>query len=124
MKSFEYGDEEIGHREIIFAVPSMVVGMGILSLPREVANVTEYYDGWMSIAIGGVFALIFTWLNAKLACRFPKKGFFEYTAEIATKPVSWVITFASAILYMFNLAYEIRGIANISKRYLFDRTPI
>ncbi|WP_199619963.1 GerAB/ArcD/ProY family transporter [Paenibacillus alkalitolerans] len=124
MKSFEYGDEEIGHREIVFIVSSMVIGMGILSLPRNVAKVTEYYDGWMSIAIGGLFALVFTWINAKLACRFPKQTFFDYTAEIVTKPVSWVITFSAAILYILNVSYEVRGIANISKRYLFDRTPI
>ena len=38
MKPFEYGDEEIGSREIGFAVSSTIIGIGALSMPRDIAD--------------------------------------------------------------------------------------
>lgn len=124
MKSFEYGDEEIGHKEILFSVPSMVLGLGILTLPREVASTTNASDGWVAIMLAGVLAIIFAGISAKLAARFPKQSFLEYTARLVTKPVAVCLTLLIG-LYMFVYTFfSLRSIANISKLYLFDRTPI
>ncbi|MBP1933789.1 GerAB/ArcD/ProY family transporter [Ammoniphilus resinae] len=124
MKSFEYGDEEIGSREILYAVSSMVIGVGIFGLPRTVGSVTKGSDGWVSILLGGVLALFFAWLVAKLASRFPRQTFLQYTTTLVSKPVAIFLTILLAFHLMQFTAYEMRTVANISKVYLFDRTPV
>jgi spore germination protein len=124
MKSFEYGDHEIGKKEIMIGVASMLIGVGILTLPSSVASTTEAADGWMSIIIGGGVSILFGWVAAKLASRFPKKTFFDYTALIATKPVAILLTLVFGVYFLVIVSIVTRMIANISKLYLFDRTPV
>jgi spore germination protein len=124
VKSFEYGDQEISHREIQLGVASMTLGTGILTLPRLVAENTLYFDGWICIAAGGVIAIAFAWICAKLACRFPKMSVFEFLPRIVTKPVAYVIIPVTAVYFSLILASVTRGISEVSKRYLFEKTPI
>ena len=56
MKPFEYGDEEIGSREIGFAVSSTIIGIGALSMPRDIANQTFF---------GRLDYLAFGWIDLR-----------------------------------------------------------
>lgn len=124
MKSFEYGDREVGGKEIAFGVASMIIGIGILNLPRSVAQATRFGDGVFSILFGGIAALVLAFVAGKLAARFPKQNFFQFTARIATKPVAYLLTLVFA-LYMGSIAVlDTRAIGNIAKLYMFDRTPV
>jgi len=123
MKSFEYGDDEIGTVQVAFGVSNMVIGFGVLTLPRVLAGMTESSDGWISIVIGGAVALGFGWIVAALAARFPKMGFRDMSAAVTNKAVANVTTLMIAMYTMLFVAYETRGLASISKLYLFDRTP-
>lgn len=124
MKSFEYGDEEIGKKEVIFLVANMIIGFGILTLPRAIVDVTKSIDGWISICLGAFVALIFTGVVAVLITRFPKKNLFDISKSIFNKPVALGITFLFAIYTMLFVSYEMRGVASIAKLYLFDVTPV
>lgn len=124
MRSFEYGDHEVGKKEILMGVASMMIGIGILTLPNLVASTSEAIDGWMSIILGGVVTLFFGWVIAKLASRFPNKTFFNFTTLIVTKPVAITLTFLFAVYFAVIVSLETRLIANISKLYLFDHTPV
>lgn len=124
MKNFEYADEEIGQKEIILTVSSMMIGVGVLTLPRLVAKSTNSSDGWFSILLAGGITLGCAWLIAKLVSKFKKQTFFEYSSTLATKPVAYVLTFMQFCYFIMFCAYEIRAIANIAKQYLFDRTPV
>jgi len=123
MKSFEYGDNEIGTREIAFMVSNMVIGFGVLTLPRTLSSFTESSDGWMSLLLGGLLALGAGWIIAKLATRFPKMGFHAISVSVMNKPAANIATLLFAAYVMLFVSYEARGVANISKLYLFDRTP-
>ena len=124
MRSLEYGDEEVGAKEIMFAVPSMVIGIGILFLPRSLANETNFYDGAVSLLIGGFLAVFFTWVNAKLASKFPGKPLFSFVPLLVPKPVVFVLKMILTVHAMILAAYEVRMIAEIAKQYLFDQTPV
>ncbi|HEX6923034.1 MAG TPA: endospore germination permease [Bacillales bacterium] len=123
MKRFEYSDKEIGNKEITMAVSSILVGAGTLTFPRLVARYTISADGWISIIIAGIFAVFFAWIAARLASRFPNTSFFDYTAKIATKPVSYVLTFFFAIHFLLMASYAARGIASASKMFMLPKTP-
>ncbi|MTW87126.1 endospore germination permease [Virgibacillus dakarensis] len=124
MKWFEYGNEKISHREILVAIPSMVIGVGVLAQPRDLAAVTVGSDGWIPIAISGVIIIFITWLMATLATKFPKQSFLSYSSKIVTKPVAFVMTFIFIAIAIAVTALEVREISDIAKQYLFDRTPV
>ncbi|WP_099157727.1 GerAB/ArcD/ProY family transporter [Virgibacillus ndiopensis] len=124
MKWFEYGDEKISEREIMIAIPSMVIGVGILSLPRGVAAATTGSDGWITVLVSGIVIIFLTWMTAKLASSFPNKSFLSYSTLIVTKPIAVILTFLFAVTSLMITAYEVREISDIAKQYLFDRTPV
>nr|WP_245837266.1 endospore germination permease [Virgibacillus phasianinus] len=124
MKSFEYGDEKISDGEIMVAIPSIVISVGILSLPKELASVTISSDGWIGIVGGGIIAILLTWLLAKLVVSFPKQSFFQIISAVLTKPVAIIISLVFAMIWLNATALEVRKIADVSKQYLFDRTPV
>ncbi|MBY7142518.1 endospore germination permease [Virgibacillus sp. NKC19-3] len=124
MKQFKYADDKITEREIMFAIPSIVIGVGILSLPKTLAAVTVSSDGWIPILISGILVTFITWSVARIAASFPNQDFLTYASKILTKPVAIIITFLFAAIALNVAALTVRRIADISKNYLFDRTPI
>lgn len=124
MKTFEYADQWITEREIAYAVPSMVIGIGILTLPRVLSQVTNFSDGYISIFIAGIIVIVTTWLIALLPTRFPGQSFFSYTSLIVSKPISAILTVLVGGHFLLFSVYEVRMVSIIAKHYLFDLTPI
>ncbi|GAB2565519.1 endospore germination permease [Gracilibacillus alcaliphilus] len=124
MKRFKYADERISEKDILVAIPSSVIGVGILSLPREVASVTKFADGWVPLLIGGCIVIFMTWAIAKFASGFRHQTFLTYASKIVTKPVAIVLTILFAASSIVITAYQVRKISNIAQQYLFDQTPI
>jgi spore germination protein len=124
MNNFEYGDQEIGQKDLAIAVASVVIGVGILSLPRTLAKLTHGIDGWMSIVIGGLFSMFFAWVIAKLASRFPNMTFYDYVQLITTRSVAVVVTLLVAISFLAVVSFEIRAVGSITQLYMFNRTPV
>ncbi|TBL81121.1 GerAB/ArcD/ProY family transporter [Paenibacillus thalictri] len=124
MKAFEYGDREVGSGEMMFGVANMVIGFGVLTLPRSIAEQTHTYaTGLLAIFAGGMVALLFTWITAKLVSHFPNQNLFQLSAVIINKPAAYVLTVLFACYSLFFASYEIRGVTTISKLYLLNRTP-
>jgi spore germination protein len=123
MKPFEIGNEEIKEQEILYIFASYTIGVGTLSIPRVLAKITNFFDGSISFIMGGIIALIFTWVSAKLASRFPNQPFFMYVSSICSKPVAIVISIWFIIYFILLIAYETRFVSIITKQYLLPRTP-
>lgn len=123
MRSFEYGDREIGHRELGFAVASVMVGIGILTLPKQLAGATVAADGWISILIGGLITVFFVYIVAKLGARFPGSSLLDYTSAITYRPIAVVLCGFFSLHFLMFTAYESRMLSMIAKQYLFVRTP-
>ncbi|GJM81156.1 hypothetical protein HMSSN139_36520 [Paenibacillus sp. HMSSN-139] len=124
MKAFEYGDREVGTYEVFASVANMVIGFGVLTLPRSIVETTRSVDGWVSILIGGLGALVFTWMVALLISRFPKRNLHDIAGAVIGKPLAVLFTLMFACYMLTFVAYETRGVASISRIYLFDRTPV
>ncbi|PFK34237.1 spore gernimation protein GerLB [Bacillus cereus] len=124
MKPFEYGDEEIGSRELTFAVSSVIIGTGALSMPRIIAEKALFADGWIILLLGGLICASFAWLITKIAILFPKQTFFQYTSIYLSKPVAFIVTSIMVLTFAGITAYQARTISIISQTYLFSKTPI
>ncbi|WP_163539925.1 endospore germination permease [Gracilibacillus sp. YIM 98692] len=124
MNRFEYADNKFSEIEMMIAIPSFIIGVGILSLPQALASATTAMDGVFSILIAGGIVTFITWAIAKFAASFPDTTFISYASLIVSKPVAILLTFLFAIVFFSITAYQVRKIADISKQYLFDQTPV
>lgn len=105
-------------------IASVTIGVGILTFPRALAKATGAVDGWISVVLSGLIAYLIAWTLAKLASRFPRQTFFEYSSLIASKPVGYILTTLVCMYTMLFVSFEIRAIGNIAKQYLFYNTPV
>ncbi|WP_426453156.1 GerAB/ArcD/ProY family transporter [Paenibacillus sp. S-38] len=123
---FRIGEEGISSLDLTVTVSSMMIGVGILTLPKTLARVTMSSDGWISILIAGGMAVVCAWILGKLAGLYHGQGdgAFAFTASLVTRPAAWLWTAGLSLYFLIFCAYEIRAIANISKQYLFERTPV
>lgn len=123
MSTFKYADEKITSRDIMIAVPSMAIAVGILTLPSALAASTRFSDGWVAIILSGIIAVFFTWVVAKLASKFPNQSFLSYSSSLVSRPVAILLTLLFVVQGIMVTAFEVRMITNISKEYLFEQTP-
>ncbi|MCZ8520788.1 MULTISPECIES: GerAB/ArcD/ProY family transporter [Paenibacillus] len=121
---FKLGDESISLSDMAITIASMMIGVGILTLPKTLARATLASDGWMSIVIAGGLAVGCAWVLGRLAGRYHGQGLYAYASSLISKPVAMVWVLCMSVYFMLFCAYEIRAIANISKQYLFERTPV
>lgn len=124
MSTFKYADENIQSGDIMIAVPSMVIGVGILKFPAILAESTKFADGWLVIIIGGIFAVLFTWLVAKIAASFPRESFLSYASFLISRPVAYLLTLLFAFQGIIIATHQVSTISIIAKQYLFETTPI
>lgn len=124
MKRFEYGDEEIGPKELAFTVSSTIIGTGALSMPRLVATEALFSDGWIILLGGGLICVFLAWFLTKVAILFPKQNFFQYTSTYLTKPVAYGMSIILLLTFAGLTAYETRTISVISQTYLFGDTSV
>ncbi|WP_182200008.1 GerAB/ArcD/ProY family transporter [Paraliobacillus salinarum] len=124
MNKLELSYEAIHDRDILIAIPSMAIAIGILYMPRKLAQPTIGLDAVLSILLGGIIIILFTWLTVRLASKFPGQSFITYASKLASKPVAIGITLLFVLHGIFITSFEIRAISNISHLYLFDKTPI
>lgn len=124
MKPFKYGDEKISEKEIMIAVPSIVIGGGVLTLPRHLAEATIGSDGWIVLAIVGLIFVFFTWIAAKLASRFPHQTFHTYASLIVSTPIATALTILYGVIFLLISSYVVRNVSDISKEYLLNETPV
>lgn len=124
MKSFQYGDEKISKNQLMLAIPSVILGVDILQLPKDLAVDMDGADGWIVLIVGGAISLFLVWIMTRLALRFPKQTFFTYATSIVSKKVAIVLTFLFAVLFIGLAAFDIRVLGHTSQQYLFDNTPV
>ncbi len=124
MNPFKYSDDQISEREFMIAFPSILIGVAILSLPGDVAKVTSFSDGWVSILVAGIAFTVITILAVRLTALFPDDSFLTYTSFLVSRPVAIGLTLVFVFLSITTVAYAVRSIAFIAQQYIFDQTPM
>ncbi|OIJ11899.1 hypothetical protein BKP35_11230 [Anaerobacillus arseniciselenatis] len=105
-------------------VVSMVIGVGILTLPRALAASVETTDGWMSIVLGLVLNMVLVLLIFRLHRHFPGKSFIGlWGNQSVAKWIGKLFSIAFVCYFVTLLAYEARILTVVVRMYLLDRTP-
>lgn len=113
----------ISNGQLEALVLSIAVGVGILSLPNDLANILGN-DGWILIVIGALIILPFLYIMYKLNRMFPGEIYFEYGKKIVGTFLFDIFSIIYLISYICMLAFEVRVFAEVIKAFLLDRTPI
>lgn len=124
MTSIKSIDKHITGIGLMFLITIYTLGVVVLTLPRVIASKTVSVDGWIGIILGGILACLFGWLLAKLVSKFPGQSFMSFTANLLSKPVAIIISFIFFFQYLITASYNARFLAEISRQYFFDRTPV
>ncbi|PAE26151.1 spore germination protein [Bacillus sp. 7894-2] len=117
-------EEKLSSARATIILVNYILAAGILTLPRTSAEKLESPDVWITVILGGLFAMCAGVIIVKLSQRYPGRTFFIYSQEIAGK---WAGSFLSLLMvtYFFSLAaYEVRVLSEVTSLFLLEGTPI
>ena len=113
----------ISNQQIKALLITTVIGVGILSLPSDLAMILNT-SGWMVIVLGGLIILPFVFMMDRLFKLYPGKSFFQI-GRIVMHPIIFNIILLVMLSYsILLLSYAFRIFAEVIKAYLLETTPI
>lgn len=116
-------NDTISINQMIFILMLTMVGTGILTLPRNLAEVVPY-DQWIILLAGGLLALSIALIHGSIVKLSPNKQYFQILCDALTKPVAYVIGFAYIIYLTVFIALITRTFGEVIKAFLLAKTPI
>ncbi|OLO39189.1 hypothetical protein BTR23_09030 [Alkalihalophilus pseudofirmus] len=117
-------DYQISPIEMGISLVSLILGVGILTVPRGLANAVGTTDGWISILIAGIVTMFAIYLYTLLQQNYPKKTYLQYIAE--GRAGNWGAKLIGLIILIYFLtlvSLQSRLLAMAVKMYLIDQTP-
>jgi len=124
MNQNKHSEKTLSGRELLFAYPSIIIGVSVLTLPSDVAKVTSYSDGWVSLLAAGIIATFLAVLALRVALHYPNQHFIDYASHLVTRPLAILISLSFVIIAIVICGFVIRSVAYIAQLFLFDRTPL
>ena len=119
-----YDYDQIRTTDIPIIVTTMQLGVGILTLPKIVAEIMGSSDGWLVILISGIVMLGIGALIGQVINRFPGQSLLSISNQLLG---IWITRFIFLLLALIGLAYlavVLRITGMLAKLYFFDLTPI
>lgn len=114
---------KISSRQLGILLVVTIIGVGILTLPRDVSEVGGT-DGWILIIIAGILSILESLIIHGLSMRFPNQTIIEYSRELVGSSVSILIGIIIALYYLIFSAFGARIFGEVVKTFLLPRTPI
>lgn len=110
----KYSFNQISLKQYIFIIYKTQVGIGVLSLPRDLAK-TGGTDGWISILLGWILSILLSLIIIKIMEKNPEKTLFELLSKYFGKWVGkslyvlWILYAAlAASVVMFSTIHIIK----------------
>lgn len=117
-------NDKITSTQAVIFITDSVLGAGILTLPRDVAEQTQTPDAWLSILLGGGVVMLAVLLMVKLSQQFPESTIFEFSSKIAGKVPGSVMSLLLIFYFLVLAGFEIRALAEVNIFFLLEGTPI
>ncbi|MGA8942199.1 MAG: GerAB/ArcD/ProY family transporter [Thermoactinomyces sp.] len=103
---------------------SIILGMGVITLPRSVTEFTQTPDGWLSTLVGAAIVLMLGRIIILLNRYYPGLTWFQYSPFIFGKWIGQMTNFIVLMYLLFIAAYEVRGLCEVTHIYLLKLTPV
>lgn len=123
MKHKSSGEEMIANRQLIFIIIQITVGTGILSLPRQVASISQQ-DSCLAILLGASYWIVSIFFFYALGSKFPNKTIIEYSKTILGSTLGRLIGFSYVFYSIIITAVSARVFVMIITTYILPKTPV
>jgi spore germination protein (amino acid permease) len=113
----------ITHIQLFFFVVQTQVGIGILSLPRDLHQYAKA-DSWISVLAAGLGSQLFIFIMYFLCKQFPYLNLYEFTSKIVGK---WIGNFFNVLFvgyYLLISSLIIILYTSILKNWIYPTTPV
>jgi spore germination protein len=110
--------------EMGISLIAMIIGVGVLTLPRNLVEELGTTDGWISICIAGLLVMSFVFLYTRLQRHFPGQNLLQFIGSGAIgKWLAKGLALCFIVYFTLILGYEARVLGVVVKLYLLDITP-
>ncbi|WP_202708166.1 GerAB/ArcD/ProY family transporter [Sporosalibacterium faouarense] len=116
-------DNKITSGQLMAIIVNTIIGVGILSLPRDLVEALKT-DGWILVLISGLLAIGSVTLITILVMKYPGKTVTEFGRNLITTPISDFCSILFLIYLLIFSAFVVRIFGEIVKMYLLRNTPI
>lgn len=100
-----------------------IVGIGILTLPRNLAEAVET-NGWLVLLIGGLITALFVYGNGYIVKKIPETSIKGIVTATLSKPVANVYMVFLLIYLIILNGFLTRIFAEVIKMFMLYKTPI
>lgn len=115
---------QLNATEISMAVIGMVIGVGVLTVPRNLAEATGTADGWISMLLSGLIVILIVYLYLRLQQSFLGMTLLEYIAQGSIgKWLAYSLAFFFFLYFLCLLGYEASLLSTVIRLYLLNQTP-
>lgn len=115
---------QIGNLEMCISLFAMILGTGIIVLPRGLAAEMDTADGWISLIFSNIIIIFLIFLIVRLQKQFPGKTIIQYLSEgQAGKWISKLLALSYALYFACITAYLCRFLTIVLNIYLLSETP-
>lgn len=98
-------------------------GTASLIAPRLAVNSAKQ-DGWISLLLATLIAMLYCYVLTKLVRLFPRKTIVEFAQEITNKFIGSIISFVLLCKLILACSIELRIFGELTKQILLPKTPI
>lgn len=113
----------LNNHQIAFILFGIIVGYGIVSLPKEVAE-SVGTGGWITILLSTVLSVLFTYILTYLGYIHENKTLFEYGQELVGKFLTYVFSICYIVFYFSFFTLVTRVVSEVINLSILLNTPV
>lgn len=115
---------QLTQNQVTIGISLTVLGVGMITLPREVFTASGVASGWVSVLLTGILAGAVMFLMIALNNRYPGMSYYQYNRIIVGSWIGGFISLITSIYYVTFAAFETRAMAELIQMFILDRTPV
>lgn len=116
-------NDKITNSQLSILIVLTAIGVGMFSIPRPVTE-TAGTDGWITVILGGLIALLDFYIISRLARRFPDDTLVEIAQKVLGRFLAIPILLIFWVYLLTIIAMTLRVFGEVVKMSLLTRTPI
>nr|WP_263327308.1 spore germination protein [Neobacillus sp. Marseille-Q6967] len=113
---------KITNKQLVFYIIQAQIGVGILSLPHDVASVAKQ-DAWMSTLIAGLISQGIVFVFWGLCRRFPTSTLYQILPKVLGTFLGKFFIFSYSLYFMVTGSLVLARYSDLIDKWILPRTP-
>lgn len=113
---------KITNKQLVYLIIQAQIGVGILSLPHDVALIAKQ-DGWISTLIAGVLSQAILFIIWGLCRRFPDLSLYQILPILLGRVIGKLLILSYSLYFMVTGSLVLARYSDIIDKWILPRTP-